>query len=108
MTAYRCRYAGPTALVVMLSLFISQVGFGKAQERPRATEDSGATLLYLTAAEWGKKTADQKAGVAADFMRIFCVNQTMSPVSLADCLDRTAATGPLFERALSCASVLSE
>jgi hypothetical protein len=39
-------------------------------------------------------------------MQLFCANQTMSPASLADCLDRDSADGALFERAIACASAL--
>jgi hypothetical protein len=65
------------------------------------------SLLYLSADDWSQQPATRKIALAADFMRVFCANPTMSPVSLADCLDRDRANGALFERAIACASALA-
>jgi len=66
-----------------------------------------ASLLYLSSSDWDRQTTPRKVALAADFMRIFCTVQTMSAVSLADCLDRNAADGAPFERAMACISALS-
>jgi hypothetical protein len=60
------------------------------------------SLLYLEPADWAKQSSAQRIALAADFMRIFCADQTMVPASLADCLDRDATNGPMFERASAC------
>lgn len=65
------------------------------------------SLLYLSFDDWQKQTPPRKVALAADFMRIFCADQTMSPASLADCLDRIRASDALFERAIACASEIS-
>ncbi|WP_426434751.1 hypothetical protein [Bradyrhizobium genosp. P] len=65
------------------------------------------SLLYLSSADWEKQPAPRKIALAADFMRIFCTDQTMTPASLAYCLDRDKANGAMFERAIACASAIS-
>jgi hypothetical protein len=60
------------------------------------------SLIYFDPDEWTRQTAVRKIDLAADFMRIFCTDQTMSPATLADCLDRDGEHGPLFERAIAC------
>ena len=65
------------------------------------------SLLYLDPDEWERQSAERKIALEADFMRVFCTTPTMSPVSLADCLDRDRAHGALFERAIGCASALA-
>ncbi|MGF6312232.1 hypothetical protein ABIB82_006279 [Bradyrhizobium sp. i1.8.4] len=75
-----------------------------------ATLESGAvdaSLLYLSSGDWARQSAPRKVALAADFMRIFCTDQRMSAASLADCLDRNAADGAPFERAMACVSALS-
>jgi hypothetical protein len=64
------------------------------------------SLLYLAPDDWRKQAPLRKVALAADFMRIFCADPTMSPASLADCLDREK-TGAPFERAIACASAIS-
>ena len=66
-----------------------------------------ASLLYLSTSDWERQPAPRKVALAADFMRIFCTDQTMSAISLAECLDRDKADGALFERAMVCVSALS-
>ena len=66
-----------------------------------------ASLLYLSSNDWERQSETRKVALAADFMRIFCTDQTMSAISLADCLDRDKADGALFERAMACVSALS-
>lgn len=85
---------------VLLSL---QAAGSVAASSETAAETS---LLYLGADDWRKQTPLRKVALAADFMRIFCADPTMSPASLADCLDRDK-TGALFERAIACASAIS-
>ncbi|MBR0798979.1 hypothetical protein JQ615_26680 [Bradyrhizobium jicamae] len=65
------------------------------------------SLLYLDHADWQKQPAQRKLALTADFMRIFCTDQTMSAASLADCLDHDTANGAMFERAIACASAIS-
>lgn len=70
-----------------------------------AAAESGAddaSLLYLSSGDWERQPAPRKVALAADFMRIFCTDQRMSAASLADCLDRNAADGAPFERAIAC------
>jgi len=66
-----------------------------------------ASLIYLDADEWAKQPTARKVDLAADFMRIFCTDQTMSPATLADCLDHDRTTGPLLDRAIACVSAIS-
>ena len=73
-------------------------------ETPVGLETS---LLYLDAEEWAKQPAARKVALAADFMRIFCTDQTMPPATLAECLDRDRTTGPLLDRAIACVSAIS-
>ncbi|QIG98967.1 MULTISPECIES: hypothetical protein [unclassified Bradyrhizobium] len=74
--------------------------------RGAAAESSAddASLLYLSSSDWEQQSAPRKVALAADFMRIFCTDQRMSAASLADCLDRNAADGAVFERAMACVS----
>ncbi len=70
-----------------------------------AAAESGAddaSLLYLSSGDWQRQSAPRKVALAADFMRIFCTDQTMSAASLADCLDRDKTDGAPFERAIAC------
>ncbi|WGR92712.1 hypothetical protein MTX26_22310 [Bradyrhizobium sp. ISRA443] len=78
---------------------------GATASTDAASEDT--SLLYLNATDWEKQPAPRKIALAADFMRIFCTDQTMSPASLAHCLDRDKADGALFERAIACVSAIS-
>ena len=91
---------------VLLTVLVTQPAARGATVSPSAADD-GASLLYLQASDWEKQPAPRKIALAADFMRIFCTDQTMSPVSLADCLDRDRADGALFERAMACVSAIS-
>ena len=77
--------------------------------RGATTDTTGrdASLLYLDRSNWEQQSSPHKIALAADFMRIFCTDQTMSPASLADCLDHDMANGAMFERAIACASAIS-
>jgi hypothetical protein len=86
---------------ILLPLLIQEAVGGAATSEDAIDETS---LLYLSPYDWRRQPATRKIALAADFMRIFCADQTMSPASLADCLDRDSATGALFERAIACAS----
>ena len=90
---------------VLLSLLAQQAAAGAAMSSDVASEET--SLLYLSPHDWEKQPATRKIALAADFMRIFCTDQTMSPASLAACLDRGSANGALFERAIACASSLA-
>ena len=93
---------GAVACVLMATL-------PTARGATAAPDASGTdtSLLYLSPHDWQRQPATRKIALAADFMRIFCADQTMSPASLADCLDRNSANGALFERAIACASAIS-
>jgi hypothetical protein len=90
---------------ILLSLLAKEAAGGATVSSDTAGEET--SLLYLSPADWGKQSAPRKIALAADFMRVFCTDQTMSPASLADCLDRDSADGALFERAIACASALA-
>ena len=90
---------------VLLPLLAEATAGGAATSSDAATEET--SLLYLSPHDWQRQPATRKIALAADFMRIFCADQTMSPASLADCLDRDSADGALFERAIACASALA-
>ena len=93
------------AVCILLPLLVASAA-GGAMASSISTSDE-TSLLYLSPADWTKQTPARKIALAADFMRIFCADQTMSPASLADCLDRDSANGALFERAIACASALA-
>jgi hypothetical protein len=93
-----------TVACILLPLLVQEAAGGAAASDD-ATEET--SLLYLSPHDWQRQPATRKIALAADFMRIFCVDQTMSPASLADCLDRDSANGTLFERAIACASALA-
>jgi hypothetical protein len=99
---YRAR-AVACALLSLLAMQPASAGVATSLD----TGDVDASLLYLSDADWQRQPPPRKIALAADFMRIFCTDQTMSPASLADCLDRDKAEGPLFERAIACASAIS-
>jgi hypothetical protein len=61
-----------------------------------------ATLLYLDRHGWEQASAEAKATLAADFMRVFCGNPAMPAVDLVNCLDRSGDAGPVFGHAMAC------
>jgi hypothetical protein len=73
-----------------------------------AAPSAAGSILFMTSQEWRGATAPEKTALAADFMRIFCMQTTMPPSVLADCLDRNSAEGALFESALACVRQLPE
>ena len=93
------------AFACVLLLLLAEATAGGAATSDDATEET--SLLYLSPHDWQRQPATRKIALAADFMRIFCADQTMSPASLADCLDRDSANGALFERAIACASAVA-
>ncbi|MGY4478336.1 hypothetical protein [Bradyrhizobium sp. USDA 3364] len=101
----RVHRIGTTTRVLLVLLAIGQA----ARSAPASPEGSAdaASLLYLSSGDWERQSSPRKVALAADFMRIFCTDQRMSAASLADCLDRDAADGALFERAMACVSALS-
>ena len=90
---------------VLLPLLAHEAAGGATESSDVISEET--SLLYLSPDDWEKQPATRKIALAADFMRIFCTDQTMSPASLADCLDKDSANGALFERAIGCASGIS-
>jgi hypothetical protein len=66
------------------------------------------SLLYMTSADWTRATRAEKLVLSADFMRVFCVQPTMSPESLADCLDEPARGPVPFDKALACIKTLQD
>jgi hypothetical protein len=96
-------YRVGAAACVLLSLLVTQPAARGATVTPDAAGED-TSLLYLTANDWERQPLLRKIALAADFMRIFCTDQTMSATSLADCLDRDNADGALFERAIACVS----
>jgi hypothetical protein len=93
------------AVACILLPLLGQEAAGGAATSDVASEET--SLLYLSPRDWERQPAPRKIALAADFMRIFCADPTMSPASLADCLDRERANGALFERAIACASALA-
>ena len=73
-----------------------------------AAAPPAGSILFMTAQEWRRATAAEKTALAADFMRIFCVQAAMPPAALADCLDRAATGGALFDDALACVAQLAQ
>ncbi|MCC8944314.1 hypothetical protein H8A97_04135 [Bradyrhizobium sp. Arg62] len=99
----RAHRIGAVAGALLALLATGPVARGVAAES--SVDD--ASLLYLSSNDWERQSEPRKVALAADFMRIFCTDQSMSAASLADCLDRDKADGALFERAMACVSVLS-
>ncbi|GIQ74075.1 hypothetical protein BraRD5C2_25130 [Bradyrhizobium sp. RD5-C2] len=96
----RVHRMGAVAGALMTLLAAQPAAHGAAAES--GADD--ASLLYLSSGDWQRQSAPRKVALAADFMRIFCTDQTMSAASLANCLDRDKADGALFERAIACVS----
>jgi hypothetical protein len=65
------------------------------------------SLVFMTAQEWRKSSAPQRQTLAADFMRVFCVQPAMSPAKLSACLDGELRDGPAFDPAIQCLRRLS-
>jgi hypothetical protein len=61
-----------------------------------------ASLLYIDQPGWTQASSEAKVALAADFMRVFCGNPTMSAVDLVNCLDRSGDAGSVFARAMAC------
>jgi hypothetical protein len=99
----RVHRIGAVAGALLALLTVQPAARGAAAE----SSADDASLIYLSSGDWARQPAPRKVALAADFMRIFCTDQRMSAASLADCLDRNAADGALFERAMACVSVLS-
>ncbi|MCP1853343.1 MULTISPECIES: hypothetical protein [unclassified Bradyrhizobium] len=99
----RARCIGAVAGALLALLATGPAAAGAAAE----ISIDDASLLYLSSRDWERQSAPRKVALAADFMRIFCTDQSMSAASLANCLDRDKADGALFERAMACVSVLS-
>ena len=61
-----------------------------------------ASLLYIDQRGWTQANSETKAALAADFMRVFCGNPTMSAADLVNCLERSGDAGSVFTRAMAC------
>ena len=72
-----------------------------------ASDAPAQSLSFMTASEWRHEPAPRKLVLAADFMRVFCVQPTMSPTKLATCLDDDLRQGPAFDSAIQCLRKLS-
>jgi hypothetical protein len=88
-------------LAFAVGLAIASVA-GSCTAESTSSPVSAGTLLYLDQPKWSQADGSRKVAIAADFMRVFCGNPGMPALDLVDCLDRSADTEPLFERALSC------
>lgn len=64
------------------------------------------SLMFTTTDAWRKLSAPRKTALATDFMRVFCVQQTMPAEALVTCLDR-APDGEPYDRAIGCVKQLS-
>mgnify|MGYP006274651699 FL=1 len=64
------------------------------------------SLMFTTTDAWRKLSAPRKTALATDFMRVFCVQQTMPPEALVNCLDQ-APDGEPYDRAIGCVKQLS-
>lgn len=64
------------------------------------------SLMFTPTDAWRKLSPARKSALAADFMRVFCVQQTMPPEALVSCLDK-APDGEPYERAIGCVKQLS-
>ena len=64
------------------------------------------SLMFTTTDAWRKLAPARKTALAADFMRVFCVQQTMPPELLVGCLDK-APDGEPYDRAIGCVKQLS-
>src|SRR5262249_24513254 len=76
--------AARIAVSVLLLLLAAQ----RASAQTPAGAGEQTSLLYLAQGDWEQQSATRKIALAADFMRIFCTDPTMSPAALADCLDK--------------------
>lgn len=88
-------------LVVAVNL-ACLVSVGAAADQP------SQSLLFMTAKDWQRSAPNVKAVLAADFMRVFCVRPTMSPVRLAECLDAEVHDGTAYDGAIACVKKLAE
>lgn len=66
-----------------------------------------ASILFMTPQDWRRASTAEKTALAADFMRLFCLQPTMPPADLAACLDRNPGSDAVFNAALDCARQLS-
>ena len=64
------------------------------------------SLMFTTTDAWRKLSTPRKTALASDFMRVFCVQQTMPPEALVTCLDQ-APDGEPYDRAIGCVKQLS-
>lgn len=69
-------------------------------------QQRGQTLLFMTDDAWRQSTRDEKLALAADFMRVFCIEPTMSPASLVACLDARGGHD-VYRRVLTCSKDLA-
>ncbi len=94
----------PATISLIAGLVISLTAALADDDRARAVP--ATSLLYLDQQGWEKASGQAKAGLAADFMRVFCGSAAMPAAVLVDCLDHSAGAGAMFERALACVAAV--
>ena len=96
----------PVFLALLLA-GLAAAGASTAKWMP-AKAQAPQSLLYMTRADWTRATRAERLVLSADFMRVFCVQPTMSPERLADCLDEPAGNPMPFDKALACIKALQD
>ena len=86
---------------------LAAVGESTAKWMPGKAQ-APQSMLYMTGDDWTRATRAEKLVLSADFMRVFCVQPTMSPERLAECLDVPARGSAPFEKALACIKALQD
>lgn len=92
---------GRTARSLVLGLVLAAAVLGPALAQP------AASILFMTPQDWRRASSSEKKALAADFMRLFCLQPTMPPADLAACLDRNPGSDAVFNAALDCARQLA-
>jgi hypothetical protein len=94
-------------LVVLVALgCLATAGVEAMRQTP--DDPPPQSLSFMTARDWQRAPRETRVVLAADFMRVFCVRPTMSPIRLADCLDGDAQSAVPFDNALACIKVLQQ
>ena len=95
------------AILALLLAALAAAGESTAKWMPGEAQ-APQSMLYMTSADWTRATRAEKLVLSADFMRVFCVQPTMSPERLAECLDVPARGSAPFEKALACIKALQD
>jgi hypothetical protein len=97
------------ARLIPLAVLVALVGANTATLVLQAEPDQPAeSLPFMTATRWQRSPPDHKLALATDFMRVFCVQQAMSPARLSNCLDTEIRDGTPFDSAIACIKKLAE